>query len=62
MENRVLIERLKDDSGFILYVDIPQSEVVKTENKPMPGRVILGVVKQKTLTINGRVWIALEAY
>lgn len=58
--NRILTEKLKDGSGFILYVDIPQADVVKKENVPMPGRVILGIVRQDTLTLNGRVWLVLQ--
>lgn len=60
-QRTVEVEELKDGSGFILYVDVKQSDVVKTENKPMPGRVILGVVRQKTLTMNGRIWLCLES-
>lgn len=58
--NRILTEKLKDGSGFILYVDIPQADVVKKENVPMPGRVFLGVVRQKTVELNGRTWLCLE--
>lgn len=61
MENPIQVEPLKDGSGFILYVDVAGADVVKTDpNQSLPGRVFLGVVKQTTLTLNGRVWLLLE--